>query len=56
VISPNESRPAGIRSYRSKLFLTLMVLVAAVTSLAVYYAQQRAAADARADLQGDFEL
>lgn len=53
---PNETRPAGIRRFRTKLFLTLMVFVAVVTSLGIYYAQQRAAADARADLQGDFEL
>jgi hypothetical protein len=33
-----------------------MVLVVAVTSLVIYVAQERAAQDARADLQGDFEL
>ncbi len=52
----NQGGPAGVRRFRTRLFLTLMVVVVAVTSLAIYFAQERAAADARTDLQGDFEL
>ena len=51
-----KTGPAGIRRFRTKLFLALMVLVMAVTSLVIYLAQERVAQDARADLQGDFEL
>ena len=56
-MSPSaEPRTAGIRRFRSKLLLAMMLVVSALTSLGIYVAQRRAAEDARADLQRDFEL
>jgi signal transduction histidine kinase len=56
-VSPSaESRPAGIRWFRTKLFVAMMLVVSALTSLGIYVAQRRAAADAQTDLQRDFEL
>ncbi len=51
-----ESRTPGIRRFRIKLLLALMVVVVTLTSLGIYVAQRRAAEDAQADLQRDFEL
>jgi signal transduction histidine kinase len=56
-VSPSaEPRPAGIRWFRTKLFVAMMLVVSALTSLSIYVAQRRAAADAQTDLQRDFEL
>jgi signal transduction histidine kinase len=51
-----ETRAPGIRRFRIKLLLAMMLVVSALTSLGIYVAQERAAADAEADLQRDFEL
>ena len=51
-----EPRAPGIRRFRIKLLLAMMLVVSALTSLGIYVAQERAAADAEADLQRDFEL
>ena len=51
-----EPRPAGIRRFRTKLLVAMMLVVSALTSLSIYVAQRRAAEDAQADLQRDFEL
>jgi signal transduction histidine kinase len=51
-----EARPAGIRRFRTKLFVAMMLVVSALTSLGIYVAQRRAATDAQVDLQRDFEL
>jgi signal transduction histidine kinase len=51
-----EPRPAGIRRFRAKLTVAMMLVVSLLTSLGIYVAQRRAAADARADLRRDFEL
>ena len=56
-MSPSaEPRPAGIRRFRTKLLVAMMLVVSALTSLSIYVAQRRAAADAQSDLQRDFEL
>jgi signal transduction histidine kinase len=56
-VSPSaESRPAGLRWFRTKLFVAMMLVVSALTSLGIYVAQRRAAVDAQTDLQRDFEL
>ena len=56
-MSPSaEPRPPGIRRFRSKLLVGMMVVVSALTSLSIYVAQRRAAEDAQADLRRDFEL
>ncbi|CAN5370043.1 hypothetical protein BH20VER3_BH20VER3_11940 [soil metagenome] len=51
-----ETTPPGIRRFRVKLFVAMMLVVLALTSLGILVAQRRAAQDARADLQRDFEL
>jgi signal transduction histidine kinase len=49
-------RSNGIRRFRAKLTLAMMLVVSLLTSLGLYVTQRRAAADARADLHRDFEL
>jgi signal transduction histidine kinase len=51
-----ESRTAGIRRFRTKLLVAMMLVVSVLTSLGIFFAQRRAADDAQADLQRDFEL
>ena len=51
-----EPRLAGIRRFRVKLTVAMMLVVSLLTSLGIYVAQRRAAEDARADLRRDFEL
>jgi len=50
------TRTPGIGRFRTRLLLAMMVVVSALTSLGIYVAQHRAAKDAEADLQRDFEL
>ena len=50
------AQPPSLRRFRRKLFLAMMVVVVVLTSLGILIAQRRAAEDARADLQRDFEL
>jgi signal transduction histidine kinase len=50
------SGPAGIRRFRTRLFLALMVVIVVLMSLTLYFTQRRAEQEAMADLQGDFEL
>ena len=54
--SAAESRTFGIRRFRSKLLVTMMLVISSLTVLGIVVAQRRAADDARADLQRDFEL
>ncbi len=54
--SAAESRAPGIRRFRVKLLVAMMVVVLTLTSLGIYFAQRRAAEDAQADLQRDFEF
>jgi signal transduction histidine kinase len=51
-----EPRLAGIRRFRVKLTVAMMLVVSLLTSLGIYVAQRRAAEDAQADLRRDFEL
>ena len=51
-----EPRSTGVRRFRAKLTLAMMLVVSLLTSLGIYVAQRGAAADARADLHRDFEL
>lgn len=56
-MSPSvQPRSAGIRRFHTKLLLAMMLVASALTSLGIYVAQRRAAEDAQADLQRDFEL
>ena len=54
--SAAESRAPGIRRFRIKLLVAMMVVVLTLTSSGIYFAQRRAAEDAQADLQRDFEF
>ena len=49
-------RTAEVRRFRIQLFLAMMLVVSVLTSLGIYVAERRAAEDARANLQRDFEL
>ncbi len=51
-----ESRTSGIRRFRVKLLVGMMMVVSTLTSLGIFFAERRAAEDAQADLQRDFEL
>lgn len=51
-----DTRTPSIARFRIKLLVALMLVVAALTSLGIYVAQRRAAEDAQAGLQRDFEL
>ncbi|MDQ3116412.1 MAG: HAMP domain-containing histidine kinase [Verrucomicrobiota bacterium] len=51
-----ESRTFGIRRFRSKLLVAMMLVISSLTVLGIVVAQRRAADEARADLQRDFEL
>ncbi len=51
-----ETRAPGIRRFRTKLLVAMMLIVSGLTSLGIYLAQERVAADAQTDLQRDFEL
>ena len=51
-----ESRSPGIRRFRTKLLVAMMLVVLVLTSLGIFIAQRRAAEDARADLQRDFDI
>ena len=53
---PATPGAAGIRRFRGKLFLAMMVLVAVAASLGIYVTQRRADEDAQTDLQRDFRL
>ncbi len=46
----------GIGRFRIKLLVAMMLVVSALTSLGIYIAQKRAAAEAQAGLERDFEL
>ncbi|MEO7167299.1 MAG: HAMP domain-containing sensor histidine kinase [Spartobacteria bacterium] len=51
-----EPRSPGLRRFRTKLLVAMMLVVSVLTSLGIYVAQHRAAGDAQTDLQRDFEL
>ncbi len=51
-----EPRAPDIRRFRTRLLVAMMLVVVTLTSLGIFFAQRRAADDAQADLQRDFEL
>jgi signal transduction histidine kinase len=56
VSSAATPRTVEVRRFRIQLFLAMMLVVSVLASLGIYVAQRRAAEDARANLQRDFEL
>lgn len=51
-----ENRNPGLRRFRTKLLIAMMLVVSVLTSLGIFVAERQAADDAEADLQRDFEL
>src|SRR5215475_8143011 len=50
-----ETRNKGVRSFRTRLFAAIMVIVATLTALGFYLAQRRITADAERNLQETFK-
>src|ERR1043166_6128471 len=50
-----ETRNKEVRSFRTRLFTAIMVIVATLTALGFYLAQQKVTADAERDLQENFQ-
>src|SRR5256714_5380265 len=53
--APDETRNKEVRSFRTRLFTAIMVIVATVTALGFYLAQRRVTADAERNLQQTFQ-
>src|SRR5438270_5961010 len=53
--APDETRNKEVRSFRTRLFTAIMVIVAAVTVLGLYLAQRKVTADAERNLQKNFQ-
>lgn len=52
---PAKQRLAGIADFRTKLLLAMMLVVSAVTGLALFFAQRNVAANVRRDLEREFQ-
>jgi len=55
VIAPPQPPRPGLASFRTKLLVAMMVVVTAVTILAMFFAQRNIAATVRRDLQREFK-
>ena len=55
MISPVNPRPSGIAGFRAKLLVAMMLVVSAVTGLALFFAQRNVAANVRRDLEHEFQ-
>ncbi len=55
MIAPPQPARAGFASFRTKLLLAMMLVVTAVTALALFFAQRKVASDARRDLEREFQ-
>ena len=53
--APGETRNKEVRSFRTRLFTAIMVIVATLTALGFYLAQRRITADAERNLQETFK-
>ena len=53
--APDETRNKEVRSFRTRLFTAIMVIVATLTALGFYLAQRRITADAQRNLQETFK-
>src|SRR5207244_8729414 len=54
VSKTTEPKRAVVRSFRIKLFVAIMLVVSALTSLGIYLAHRNAEVDAETDLQHEF--
>ena len=50
-----QARSEGVASFRTRLFTAIMLIVATLTALGFYLAQQKVTADAERDLQENFQ-
>src|SRR5882762_2644876 len=50
-----QARDEGVASFRTRLFTAIMLIVATLTALGFYLAQQKVTADAERDLQENFQ-
>src|SRR6266699_5795282 len=50
-----RARNTGVASFRTQLFTAMMVIVATLTALGLYFAQRKVTADAAGDLQQNFQ-
>ena len=55
MMAPGETRNKEVRSFRTRLFGAIMVIVATLTALGFYLAQQKITADAERNLQETFK-
>jgi signal transduction histidine kinase len=55
VTAASEQRKAGFTSFRTKLLVAMMLIVSAITALAVYLAERNAAANVENALQREFQ-
>lgn len=55
MISQQNPLPTGLRSFRVKLMLAMMLLVSIITAVGLYYAQRNLAANVERDLQREFQ-
>src|SRR6266536_6405995 len=53
--APDETRNKEVRSFRTRLFTAIMVIVATLTALGFYLAQRKITADAERNLQETFK-
>src|SRR3954471_6982568 len=53
--SPVEPPPARVSGFRLRLLVAIMLVVSAITGLALYLAQHQLAASVEADLQREFQ-
>lgn len=54
MIAPRESTRSGVAQFRTKLLVAMMLVVAGVTALALYFAQRNVAAAVEQELQREF--
>lgn len=55
MIFPAKQRTTGIAGFRTKLLLAMMLVVSAVTGLALFFAQRNVAANVRHNLEREFQ-
>src|SRR6266852_7602959 len=53
--APGETKNREVRSFRTRLFTAIMVIVATLTALGFYLAQRKVTADAERNLQENFQ-
>lgn len=55
MIAPSQPKNSGIASFRTKLLVTMMLLVSVVTAVGLVFAQRNVAANVKHDFQREFQ-